>query len=143
MKKIIEKRMVEQEFISIFADDGTEFQTEEECKRYEDNLHFGTIEERFNMVKHEMLYDPFAEYDNYDNCFYLITYRDESEFNITHKYFEECMGRWGEVDIDCPKSFPYTAIVFVGECYVGELKNDKKKYIEDFEKLAVQLRLVK
>lgn len=139
MKQITETKFVEQTTTRFFADDGREFKTEDDCKRYEKTLYEERYKKLFDGVKHKEIDLPFLDWACEANG-YIVCMTNESDYRITVDYFESVMSNYCDVDISEPVHYPCTKII-VAEwgCGAYEFSNTLDSLINRYQKTIEEI----
>ena len=139
MKQITETKFVEQTTTRFFADDGKEFKTEDDCKRYEKGLYEERYRKLFDCVKHKQIELPLLNWACEADS-YIIRMNNADDYRATIDYFESVTG-WGlDVDITEPLHYPCTKIVIVEwGCGAYEFTNTLDSLINRYQETIEEI----
>lgn len=139
MKEIRTIKMVEQTLVKFIANDGKEFENENECAAYERRMDKEKCEKEFKKLKPTLISIPFTDW----GCpleVYKITLNHESDLYIIEDYMKaDCSYRDVDLRYNKPTEYPCTRILLVDEGYANfssmTVDDVKQKLLEAAAKL--------
>ena len=139
MKEIRTIKMVEQTFVKFIANDGKEFENENECAVYERRMDKEKCKKAFKKLKPTLINIPFTDW----GCpleVYKITLNHESDIYVIEDYLKtDCTYREVDLNYSQPTEYPCTKFLVVDECYAGfsnmTVDDVKQKLLEAAAKL--------
>ena len=139
MKEVITIKMVEQTTIKYIADDGKEFNKENECKEYELGKKRKDVEARFNLIQKTKIDVPLLDGYKGEGCIYKITFNSREDVNALIDYYTLHHFYLDYVYDEIKKitSFPFTTLMDEGYDSIYFLNEDILR--KDIEKLINQL----
>lgn len=141
MKQITETKLVEQTTTRFFADDGKEFKTEDDCKRYEKTLYEERYKKLFDSVNHKEIDLPLLDWACEANA-YIIRMNNASEYRITVDYFESVMSPYCDVDISEPVNYHCIKIIIAEwGCGAYEFCNTLDSLIDRYYKMIEEITI--
>lgn len=139
MKEVITIKMVEQTTTKYIADDGKEFDNEQDCKQYELEKRKNEVKKRFDCIDRVYIDIPMLDGYKGEGCVYKITFYNREDISafidyyMAHHFYMEDV----YIQIKKIKCFPYTTIVDVGYDSLYFLDEDVLR--KDIEKMLSQL----
>lgn len=139
MKEVITIKMVEQKTVKFVADDGKEFNKENECKEYELGKKRKDVETRFNLIEKTKIDIPLLDCYKGEGCVYKITFNSREDVNALIDYYTLFHFHMDYVYAEIKKitSFPFTTLMDEGYDSIYFLNEDILR--KDIEKLINQL----
>lgn len=139
MKEIRTIKMVEQTFVKFIANDGKEFENENECAVYERRLNKEKCEKEFKKLNPILISIPFIDWGNQFEV-YKITLNHESDIYVIEDYLKtDCSYRDVDLCYNKPTEYPCTRILLVDEGYASfssmTVDEAKQKLLEAAAKL--------
>ena len=139
MKEVITIKMVEQTTTKYIADDGREFNKENECREYELGKKRKDVETRFNLIEKTKIDIPLLDCYKGEGCVYKITFNSREDVNALVDYYTLFHFHMDYVYAEIKKitSFPFTTLMDEGYDSIYFLSEDILR--KDIAKLIEQL----
>jgi hypothetical protein len=133
MKEIIETKFVEQKTVKYVADDGREFDNENDCRCYEMSQDREKIKLMYESLNPVTSGSTALDWFECGTAIDAVVSHNEREFGIIKAYFKSISF---DVNLDEPNEYPHRHVIFSSENCASEPRFTIKQLHDDFIKLA-------